>query len=297
MRTIVSRSMARLLAILCVGLGVSICTLGDEGRKESLQISSDNPTVRKIFRASPQDVLDMRGATEARRDAMYRELSEPLEPLDERVSLRLIPEEQSPTVYLHYLSPTVIQVFDGTGEPWPIEDIALVHPELVSGRVVENQFGNSLVLYNLRPQGSTHLTMFLAGQPLPINIVIRAVPDKYHRNMRISVQELGPQARLDMDTAVSVRSLGLPPDADLQSALAGVMPYGSEQLKASREDVMAWRKEGNIILRTRLHVFSPDIIRMEAGQNGYKAYRLVDTTRVNASNDSGAVVNIRLEAN
>lgn len=259
-------------------------------------VSSHNPAVRAIFQASPQDVLDTRNAMSKRRDAMYREINPEVKPKDESIQLRLLPEEETPTVYLRYLSPTVIQIFDGTGQPWPIEDIALVHPELVNGRVVENEFGNSLVLFNEREQGSTYLTLFLAGQPLPVTVHVKASLSDYHRNMRLNIQELGPNANLSIDASVLVRSMGLPADEDLQSALAGVMPYGSQRLKASDPAVMAWRKDGNILLRTRYHVFSPDIIRAEEGQNGYKAYRLVDTTRVNASNDLGAVVSIRLQA-
>lgn len=260
----------------------------------SEDVSSENRAVSEIFRATPRDVLDLREAMQRRQASMYQPIEEVVEPRDELVTLGLAPDEPSPTLYLNYLSPSVLQIFDATGEPWPILDVAIVHEELVDGHIVEGEYNNSVILFNKRPQGAAYITVFLKNSPLPLSVRVVASPEKYHRNLRVKVEDLGPNARLDADVTAAVRSMGLGPDEDLQSALAGVTPYDAASLKSSRPDVMAWRKNGEILLRTRLSVFAPEILRVETGQGGFRAYRLRDSTRVLASDTTGGVVQIQL---
>lgn len=281
----------RMAVVVGLSLAGALCIAEEPAAPD---VSSDNKHVGQIFRASPKDVLDLRKAMEGRQDAMYAPLNTNITPRDEMVVLGLTPEESSPTVNLNYLSPSVVQIFDATGAPWPISDVAIAHKEFLGGRIVENDFGNSVILFNLRPQGQTFLTLFLKGLPVPVNVRVIGSDDSYHRNLRIKIQELGPNTQVDSLTVAAVQNMGLEADGDLQSALAGVTPYESDRLDASRTDVMAWSKGEDLLLRTKLNVFSPEVQRVEAGQNGFKAYRVKMASRVLASDEGGKVVTITL---
>ncbi len=249
---------------------------------------------KSIFQMTPSDVLRLRSAAAQHEQAQYREISNP-EIGSQLVEIALTPEEPIQTINLLQRAPTVLTFLDVASTPWPVAAVKAYDGELFGVEVVDNTFGNAVVLHGALPAGVSFISVFLKDLPNPVTIRVLVGVDKYHSGKAFKVMKIGPETDLTVPTIHAAQQIGLPTDVDLNNVLFAVTPTGAQKIKADQANLQVWEKDGDILVRTNLVIFSPAHIRLKTGTNGYNAYRLPRTTRIYASNEFGKVINIALE--
>jgi len=182
-----------------------------------------------------------------------------------------------------------------SGTPWPVSTVKGYDGELFGVEAIENEFNNAVVLHGVLPAGVSFVSVFLKGLPGPITARIVVGVEKYNSNQTFKIMRIGPETEMNIDTISAASQIGLPSDVDLNNIMYAVTPTGARKIKVNQTDVQVWEKDGQILVRTSLAIFSPAHIRLKTGPNGYNAYRLPATTRIYASNEAGSVINIVLE--
>ena len=275
----------RLLNVLLLSTGL-VCAF--------LTHADDRPyDVQAVFKMSPKDVMRMRKAGSNHEEAVYTEIRE-LEEKSEQVEIQLSPGEITHEVNLIQRAPTAISFVDATGTPWPIRQVKGYDGELFGIAKVENNFGNSAFLHGKLPAGLSYFSVFLESLSDPITVRVLVSSDKYHKSKIFKVMKIGPATEVNESTLVAAQQIGLPADVDLNNILFGVTPFKSVKLQTTNQEVLAWKKGDDILVRTKLSIFSPGHLRIKHGTNGYAAYRLPKTSRLYASTEAGNVVKIRL---
>jgi hypothetical protein len=247
-----------------------------------------------IFQMTPADVLRLRGAAANHEQAQYREIINP-EITAQLVEITLDPEEKIHSIYLLQRAPTSLNFVDVSGTPWPVVTIKGYDGELFGVEAIENEFNNAIVLHGVLPAGMSFISVFLKGLPHPVTVRVVVGVDQYNSNQTFKIMRIGPETELNIDTISAASQIGLPSDVDLNNVMYAVTPTGAKKIKVNQPDVQVWEKDGDILVRTNLTIFSPAHLRLKTGPNGYNAYRLPNTTRIYASTDAGNVINIVLE--
>ena len=83
-------------------------------------------------------------------------------------------------------------------------------------------------------------------------------------------------------------------EPDLNNALYGISPSGSETMVLDGDNGRAWVKGDFLYLQTTLAVFSPRVLATSHGNGKYRAYKLPKTTRYTGTNESGRTVSVRV---
>jgi hypothetical protein len=278
---------------LCACLG-SISFLFSAGLSYAQESeSSIDPDIRGILKLNPRDVLAARSATMAAEEAKYVEIRNP-ELRTDTYQLFLRPDEAIKDVFIIMRSPTNILFTDATGTHWPIARFQSYDLDLIGAARPKTIFDNSVVLYGNLPHGSAFVSVYLKDLPDPITLRVIVGDEVYHDKVNVKIMQPGPKAELTQMNLDMVSQEGLATDPDLNHAIYGVDPYGSVEMQASITDVLAWDKDGDTIIRSRIPIFSPPLIRVTSGTNGYTAYRFTKTSRLYATDDAGKVVEIVL---
>ena len=282
--------MMKQLSFVVLAFAATICS--------SLAVSQQDQRdadIQAVFKMSPKDVLRLRDASGQHEDAQYRELNDP-KILSDESELNLAPGEDVPFVYILQRAPTTISFVDATGTAWPIKKVKAYDGDLFGAEAVENSFNNSLVITGNLPAGTSYLTVFLRELATPITVKVKVSREKYHHSKTIKIMDVGPETQLNVMTLGAASQIGLEADPDLNNVIYGVKPFESTKLNTDNREFIAWQKGSEILIRTRMNIFSPAPIRFKVGHNGYAAYRLNKTSRIFATNSSGKVVRVKVES-
>ncbi|MNJ62945.1 hypothetical protein D3C77_588030 [compost metagenome] len=117
----------------------------------------------------------------------------------------------------------------------------------------------------------------------------------FHREANIKITEVGPQTDLSKIHRGDEVVVGTKADPDLNNALYGIGPIGSTPMVVEGGEGRAWVKGDVMYLQTPLSVFSPRILGTNHANGRYRAYKLVSSTLVMASNDEGKTVTLKVK--
>lgn len=321
--------MKRYFLFITLLIVTSICHGAEEGDSDVNQPSgSENALETRadfLLRADPQTILRIRKKIDNYSAAKSVPLQHDYEPaisqdmiaLDEIFEVSMEPDGKVPKVFLSKYQSTAISFVDAYGKPWPIRKVSnFLGPEKIlidqavssSGETKPSAKGEeaSPGIDPMDPQAGSftmtavedavvgNLTVFLQGNPTPLSIMVVGKPAMYHRMATIKVNDMGPQtnkAELFQNNGVQIST---ETDADLNHALYGVSPQGSEEMVVQGGEGKAWLKGDALFIRTPLAVFSPRVLRSSPGNGKYWAFKLVATTTVAATNDEGKTVYLKI---
>jgi hypothetical protein len=139
-----------------------------------------------------------------------------------------------------------------------------------------------------------NITVYLHGLSTPVSVLLIGKPSMYHRSVTLRVGDIGPQTDTAMMFQNSGVAIGTAADVDLNNALYGVSPTGSEEMVLEGAEGKAWLKGEHLYLQTPIAVFSPEILRTSPGNGKYRAYKLPRTTTVMGTNTEGSTVTLRI---
>lgn len=257
-----------------------------------------------ILNANPQDILNARDKLRELHGSLYgpnipRE--DEYEPLNEIVPYEPGTTNQTVQVYLSEFQPTVIQFIDSFGSPWPILEGAKIDSELYQSEPVESVADNStLVVFTEKSAGFAVLPVFLKGLNTPILLRLDIHEYKHHQSLGIKVMDIFKESKRSqgiMARSTKAARMVTGSDPDLNHVIHGVTPEGAVELNVLSEEstTRAWLKNGELLIRTTLSIFSPQYTSVEHGQNDYTAYRFpAGATRYIGFDEFGNDVQLRI---
>lgn len=278
---------------------------------------------KQLLQADPKTILKIREDIQRFSAAKQAPIIGDFEPeipqqvldIEDLFEITLQPDQRAPQVFIARFQSTAVSFVDAYGNPWPIRKISNFLSGLVlieravtqdssSSGDVEGDQGNALSINDPQAGSFTmtalkhgvvgNITVYLHGLSTPITVLLVAKPSMYHRSATLRVSDVGPQtskSQLFQSTGVRV---GTEADVDLNNALYGVSPVGSEEMVVQGADGKAWIKGDHLYLQTPVAVFSPEILGTSPGNGKYRAYKLPKTTTVMGTNEEGQTVTLRI---
>lgn len=296
-----------------------------EGRGKSTLLEQRGAS---LLQGSPKEILRMREAIQdfsAAKNAPILHDFEPEVPqevldIDEMFEVTLGPDSKAPQVFISRFQGSAVSFVDAYGNPWPISKISSFMEGMIlidkalpdtpqavgpggdaeDGKTkaedpLQNPQAGSFTITALKHGVVGNLTVYLHGLATPISIMLVGKPAMYHRTATVKIQDVGPQTNMSTLMAETGVVVGTETDMDLNHALYGVSPSGSEAMVVEGGEGKAWLKGSELFLQTPLAVFSPKIVRTSPGNGRYRAYRLPATTTVLATNNEGRTVQLRIK--
>lgn len=290
-----------------------LITFADEPPQLSAEQRLDS-----ILVASPKEVLGMRKKIITKSASLTapivfdteEEVPQDVLDIDDSFDIGLAPDAPAPKVFISRYQSTAITFIDAYGNPWPIRkvsnflgnmiqiDRALPEKTGKEGETKEDLLSDpqagSFTVTALKHGVTGNITVYLHDLATPISILLVAKPAMYHRLATMKVEDAGPNTKshdLFSDKGIT---LGTEADMDLNHALYGVTPSGSETMVVEGGEGQAWVKGDQLILRTPVAVFSPKIFKATPGNSGYMAYKLPVTTTVLGTNKEGRTVTLKI---
>ncbi len=293
-----------------------------EEAKSDLEVRGD-----QLLKADPKSILNLRERIQNISAAKQAPIQGDFEPeipqeilnIDEIFDVTLGPDSREPKIFIARYQSSAVSFIDAYGKPWPIRKISSFLDGLVfiekaatdsmgqageegeagkggkgSGIDINDPQAGSFTVTALKHGVVGNITVFLVGQQTPISVQLVGKPSMYHRNATVRVQDVGPQtSQSDLLRDIGV-VVGTDTDVDLNHALYGVTPSGSEEMVVEGAEGKAWLKDGVLYLRTPVAVFSPKILRSSPGNGRYRAYKLEAATEVLGTNNEGRTVVMKI---
>jgi len=282
----------------------------------------------QLLQADPQTILRIRKKIQTRAVAQQApivddysdEIPQEVLDLEDIFEISLQPDQAAPKVLLSRGQSTAISFIDAYGKPWPIRKISnflngrvLIDraiPDVTQGQnpdanpdskdgintdnTLKDPQAGSFTITALKHGVAGNITVYLYGLSTPISINLVGKGNVFHRVATMKVSDVGPQTdpiEILKDRAVSI---GTESDVDLNNALYGVTPSGSEPMVVQGAEGKAWIKGKFLYLQTPLAVFSPQILGASTGSSRFKAYKLPLTTTVMGTNNEGATIVLKV---
>ncbi|MBF6615596.1 MAG: hypothetical protein ITG07_02610 [Candidimonas sp.] len=278
---------------------------------------------KQLLQADPKTILKLREDIQRFSAAKQAPVGGDFEPdipqqvldIEDLFEITLQPDQRAPQVFIARFQSTAVSFVDAYGNPWPIRKISNFLSGLVlieravtqessgSGEGEESAGGatslndpqaGSFTMTALKHGVVGNITVYLHGLSTPITVLLVAKPSMYHRSATLRVSDVGPQtskSQLYQNTGVRV---GTEADVDLNNALYGVSPVGSEEMVLQGAEGKAWIKGDHLYLQTPIAVFSPEILGTSPGNGKFRAYKLPKTTTVMGTNEDGQTVTLRI---
>jgi len=273
----------------------------------------DLPIVKRadnLLLADPQTIIDLRHKiiqnSAARQAPIIDDFSEvgnrEMLDLEDIFEITLEPDSVAPRVSIARYQSTAVSFVDAYGNPWPIRRISnflegLIAIDKATGdedvKKDDPQAG-SFTMTALRHGVVGNITVYLEGLSTPISLMLEGNSGVFHRIATMRVNEAGPQTNVASMLNDSAVTIGTASDVDLNNALYGVSPAGSETMLVSGAEGKAWIKDDHLYLQTPLAVFSPQILGVSHGNGRYRAYKLPLSSTVMGTNNNGQTVSMRI---
>ncbi|WP_219096314.1 DotH/IcmK family type IV secretion protein [Pseudomonas sp. UMAB-40] len=289
-------------------------------QEEVVTVSDPQEAAKGILLASPEAILEIRkditeNAAAHRLPVVdtYDKLAEPLIDIEETFNVGSDPESKTPEILIaRYLS-TSVNFVDAYGKPWPIRrQINFLKKRVEVVRVAEPQAptqkdgesagidpqdpqAGSLNISALKHGATGNITVYLVNRSTPISLSVSTKSGVYHKEATVKISEVGPQTDLKTINRGDEVIVGTQTDADLNNALYGIGPQGSQQMVVEGGEGKAWLKDNAVFLQTPLSVFSPKVTKVTHANGRYRAYKLPASPTIMASNNEGKTVTLLIK--
>ena len=284
-------------------------------------VTVDDPieAVKGLLQASPDKILEVRKEITENAAAhrlpvvdTFDKLAEPIIDIEETFNVSGGPESKTPIILIaRYLS-TSVNFVDAYGKPWPIrrqinflkkrvEVVRVAEPQAsekegeTTGIDPQDPQAGSLNISALKHGATGNITVYLVNRSTPITLQVESKSGVYHKEATIKISEVGPQTDLKTINRGDEVIVGTQTDTDLNNALYGIGPLGSQQMVVEGGEGKAWFKDNALFLQTPLSVFSPKVTKVTHANGRYRAYKLPASPTIMASNNEGKTVTLLIK--
>lgn len=288
-------------------------------QQEVVTVSDPQEAAKGILYASPEAILEIRkditqNAAAHRLPVVdtFDNLAEPLIDIEETFNVGSDPESKTPEILIARFLSTSVNFVDAYGKPWPIrrqinflkgrvEVVRVAEPATAqkdaesTGIDPQDPQAGSLNISALKHGATGNITVYLVNRSTPISLSVSAKSGVYHKEATVKISEVGPQTDLKKINRGDEIVVGTQTDADLNNALYGIGPPGSQQMVVEGGEGKAWLKDNAVFLQTPLSVFSPKVIKVTHANGRYKAYKLPPSPTIMTSNTEGKTVTLLIK--
>lgn len=258
--------------------GFKPTTLRDEAFKELLN---------KTFPLRPDQIVTLHKNYDAEQLAINTPANAPPQPVSSTLTVDLSPGATPPIIRLATGFVTSIVFVDSTGQSWPVADFSLGNP--TGFNIKWDNKTNTLFLQSKKDHLTGNIAVRLADLDTPVMFSIVTGQKEVDYRVDVQVPGIGPNS--DMPVIESATSGGSA--QYLLSALDGIPPSGSIELRVAKDYGRAWTYNGKMLFRTKLTVLSPAWSATVSSPDGTRVYELVQTPLILAS-QNGKTVKIEL---
>jgi len=201
------------------------------------------------------------------------------------ISVSTDPSANSPTIYTTPGHDTLVNVIDQTGEPWPVVLASSGNDLLFKTEVIpDHAFKNIFRLVSEHRVGSSNLTLLLDGRSLSITLKMVNDKSKYHPHPIQQISENGPLAKVN---PYITSNTGIRNDLAMKNLIFGVAPPSYEAVPTDSDLVKIWRKNGVLLMSTKLTPINPVPTSFYNGPSGYSAYEMDEWPKIIMADDNG----------
>lgn len=203
-------------------------------------------------------------------------------------TVSLDPGAEPPEIKVHSGFVTTVAILDGSGQPWPIQDIG------VGGNfdIPSPESGSHIIRISPLSQfGFGNLSIRLKDLSTPVTFRLSAGNDIVHYRYDARIPKMGPNAR----TALIQKPKLVAADDIIMSVLDNTIPVGTKKLKVSGTDkrTAAYIINERVFVRTPLTLLSPSWHASVSSADGTTVYE-VGETPVLLLSDQGQMVRARI---
>jgi hypothetical protein len=276
-----------------------------------------------ILTANPKSIISVRKdiieSSAARRTPILDTFDDSDAPLDieETFTVSSSPDSKPPIINIAKYMSSSVNFVDAYGKPWPIKRqinfmkgwvtvVPVAEPEVSAEKDTEGA-SNAGGIDPMDPQAGSlnitamkhgvagNVTIYLVGRSQPVTLALDGKSAVYHREATIKINEVGPQTDLKKINRGDEVIVGAKTDPDLNNALYGVGPVGSQLMSLEGGEGRAWLKGSVLYVQTPLSIFSPKVIGVTHANGRNRAYKLAASPTVMASNDEGKTITLHVK--
>jgi len=224
------------------------------------------------FGVTPEFLKKAKERAKLEEDALFD--NEPAKMLKEIISVSTDPSALSPTIFTTPGHDTLINIIDQTGEAWPIVLASSGNDLLFKTETVpDHKFKNIFRLKAEHRVGSSNLTLLLEGRSLSITLKVVNTKTKYHPHPILQISDKGPLAK---ENPYITSNTGIRNDLAMKNLIFGIAPPLYEAMPTDSDLVKVWRKNGILLMSTKLTPIYPQPTSFYNGPNGYSAYEMTE---------------------
>lgn len=231
------------------------------------KVDAFNQTVRENF-MGPELTRALRAITKANEQAMH-ERATPAARLDKTL-VNLEPGETLTNVKVTPGNVTTLGFYDLTGEPWPVDHLALGLDEAFSVEMFPKGSHN-MVITPKRSVGTTNISVRLKDFDQPVNVELTIDEAEYHATLNVQVASMGPNAA---DLTIEPKIISEAGSNILLAVLANSgLPAEAKRVEINMQSTMAWLYDGDMYIRSRHELRIPRAIEYQR-VGPWHAYKL-----------------------
>lgn len=240
-------------------------------RPTTLREEAFKEVLNKTFPMNPEQIRELHKEHDKSQAAIRATPNAPPQPKSSTLTVDLSPGATPPVVRLATGFVTSIVFVDTTGQAWPVADYSLGNPN--GFNIKWDNKTNALFIQSTQDYLTGNMAVRLVNLETPIMISIVTGQRDVDYRVDVQVPGYGPNA------SAPVLDNPLPGHASsaLLSALDGVPPVGSIELKINKEYGRAWIYNDRLLFRTKLTLLSPAWTSSVSGSDGTKVYELMKT--------------------
>ncbi len=236
------------------------------------------------FPLSPEQIRDVMQRMTATQRAGAPPPAPDVSPVVKVDNISLDPGVTPPLIKVAVGYVTTVNILDVTGQPWPIQDVAIGGNFDVPGP-------NDAHVLRIIPQtrfGKGNLSVRLVGLTTPVTFRVESGKDEIYYRYDVRIPKTGPAAQVPLIS----RGIGLQAGDDtLMTFLDGLPPKEAKALTIDGADrrTKAWKVAEVVYLRTPLTLLSPSWDSSARSADGTNVYALRDTPIIMLS-DNGQLL-------
>lgn len=247
-------------------------------------------TASEIFPMSPNQVRQFSKVVDDQQRAKSDVPGITAKPMTSSIRIDSSPGVTPPVIRLGRGFVSTLVFVDSSGAPWPVTGMSVGNPDKFAIDPATEGDTNVLTMTPLGSYVHSNLSVMLKGRNTPVSFTV--VSDQHDLDYRldISMDERGPNALAPVTSGDVAFKL----DAGVRSAIDGVPPKGSAEMKVIGINGQAWMLDGKILLRTKATLLSPAWTDHGVSADGTNVYKIPNIPSLIVSID-GKQVDVTIE--
>lgn len=263
----------------------------DRAEKNAVPKSDFEATLQNIFPMTPDQVRKFGKVVDNQQKAKSEVPGVVGRPITSTIRVSGAPGATPPVIRLGRGFVSSIVFVDSSGAQWPVTSVSVGNPDKFSVDPSEDGETNVLTISPLGSYIHSNLAVKLKGRQTPVLFTVISDQRDLDYRLDVSMDERGPNAKPPIVSA----DVNFSMDSNMRSALDGIKPKDSQEMKVSGVDGQAWMVGNNkVLFRSKATLMSPAWSAHAVSADGTNVYAIPNVPLLIAL-DNGSQVDIKIE--